>query len=66
MSSRVDLAELELSELEAALAARGQERFRARQLFSWIYRRGVTDMQSGGYGEDRGRKRQACRRAVFR
>jgi 23S rRNA (adenine2503-C2)-methyltransferase len=46
VSSRVDLAELELRELEAALAARGQERFRARQLFSWIYRRGVTDMDA--------------------
>src|SRR5438094_855347 len=38
-----DLAELERSALEAALEARGQERFRARQIFRWIYRRGVTD-----------------------
>jgi 23S rRNA (adenine2503-C2)-methyltransferase len=42
----VDLAELELRELEAALAERGQERFRARQLFNWIYRRGVTDVDA--------------------
>lgn len=40
----VDLAELDLAELEAALTARGQERFRARQVFSWIYKRGVTDV----------------------
>lgn len=46
VSARVDLAELEMPQLEAALAARGQERFRARQLFSWIYRRGVTDLDA--------------------
>jgi 23S rRNA (adenine2503-C2)-methyltransferase len=39
---RPDLAELELHELEAALDARGVERFHARQLYRWIYRRGVT------------------------
>jgi 23S rRNA (adenine2503-C2)-methyltransferase len=39
-----DLAELERPELEAALAERGHERFRARQIFNWIYRRGVTDI----------------------
>jgi 23S rRNA (adenine2503-C2)-methyltransferase len=38
------LTELELPELEAALVARGHERFRARQIFSWIYKRGVTDV----------------------
>jgi 23S rRNA (adenine2503-C2)-methyltransferase len=40
---RPDLAELDLPELEAALEARGYERFHARQLYRWIYRRGVTD-----------------------
>ena len=40
--SHLDIAELELHELEAALDARGVERFHARQLFRWIYRRGVT------------------------
>jgi 23S rRNA (adenine2503-C2)-methyltransferase len=40
----LDLGELDVAELEAALAARGQERFRARQIFAWIYRRGVTDV----------------------
>src|SRR5688572_26145318 len=43
MSRSVDLAELELSELEDALESRGARRFRARQLYRWIYRRGVTD-----------------------
>jgi 23S rRNA (adenine2503-C2)-methyltransferase len=41
---KLDLAELELNELEAALDARGVERFHARQLFRWIYKRGVTDL----------------------
>jgi len=45
MTSRPDLAELELSELEAALESRGCERFHARQLYRWIYRRGVTDFE---------------------
>ena len=39
----MDLAELELTELEAALESRGHERYHARQLYRWIYRRGVTD-----------------------
>ena len=42
-SPRPDMAELELAELEAALDARGVERFHARQLYRWIYRRGITD-----------------------
>ena len=41
--TRPDLAGLDRLELEAALEARGHERFRARQIFGWIYRRGVTD-----------------------
>ena len=45
MTSRPDLAELELPELEAALEARGFERFHARQLFRWIYRHGTTDLE---------------------
>ena len=40
-----DLAELDLNELEAALDAHGYERFHARQLYRWIYKRGVTDFQ---------------------
>lgn len=42
---RPDIAELELGELEAALEVRGVERFHARQLFRWIYRRGMTDFE---------------------
>src|SRR5687767_9639755 len=42
-SPRPDLAELELSELEAALDVRGVERFHARQLYRWIHRRSVND-----------------------
>ena len=42
--TRPDLAELDRLELEAALEERGHERFRARQIFGWIYRRGVTDI----------------------
>jgi len=45
MIPRPDLAELELPELEAALEARGGERFHARQLYRWIYRRGTTDIE---------------------
>ena len=41
----LDLAELELPELETALAERGAERFHARQLYRWIYKRGVTDFE---------------------
>src|SRR5262249_50643203 len=41
--ARPDLAELELHELEAALDARGIERFHARQIYRWIYRRAETD-----------------------
>jgi 23S rRNA (adenine2503-C2)-methyltransferase len=38
-----DLAELEPQELEAALDARRVPRFHARQLYRWIYKRGVTE-----------------------
>ena len=39
-----DLSELERPALESALTSRGHERFRARQIFGWIYRRGVSDL----------------------
>jgi 23S rRNA (adenine2503-C2)-methyltransferase len=42
--SRIDLAELDLPELEAALVARGDQAFHARQIFRWIYRRGVPEL----------------------
>jgi len=42
-SCRLDLAEQERPALEAALDARGHQRFHAGQIFRWIYRRGVTE-----------------------
>jgi 23S rRNA (adenine2503-C2)-methyltransferase len=41
---RTDLAALEIAELEAALESRGVQRFHARQLYRWVYKRGVTDI----------------------
>jgi 23S rRNA (adenine2503-C2)-methyltransferase len=41
--SRVDVSSMDLAELEAALERRGHPRFHARQIFSWIYAKGVTD-----------------------
>jgi 23S rRNA (adenine2503-C2)-methyltransferase len=38
-----DIAELELHELEQALATLGHPRFHARQIFQWVHKRGVTD-----------------------
>jgi 23S rRNA (adenine2503-C2)-methyltransferase len=43
MTPTPDLAELEQPALEALLASEGFEPFHARQLFRWIYRRGVVD-----------------------
>jgi 23S rRNA (adenine2503-C2)-methyltransferase len=43
--SRPDLGSMDLAELEAALEARGHARFHARQIFSWIYARGVDDFE---------------------
>src|SRR3954462_1824560 len=40
----LDLATLERPALEAALEARGHQRFHPRQIFIWIYKRGVTDI----------------------
>ena len=40
---RTDLGSMDLAELEDALEARGHPRFHARQIFSWIYAKGVTD-----------------------
>ena len=38
-----DVAELELGELEALLEAKGWQRYHARQVYRWVYRRGVSD-----------------------
>jgi 23S rRNA (adenine2503-C2)-methyltransferase len=45
-TSRVNVAELDLQELENALETRGRERFHARQLYRWIYKRGVVDFDA--------------------
>jgi 23S rRNA (adenine2503-C2)-methyltransferase len=38
-----DLAEMERREVEETLDALGARRFHARQIFRWVYRKGVTD-----------------------
>jgi 23S rRNA (adenine2503-C2)-methyltransferase len=40
---RANVAELELSELEAMLSTLGAAPFHARQIYRWIYRKGVTE-----------------------
>ena len=42
-SSTCDLAELDLKELEEALAPLGIEPYRAKQIYSWVYRRAVNE-----------------------
>src|SRR3982074_16642 len=46
MPGRTDLVELDRAALEAALVERGHERFRARQIFGWLYKRGVGDIEA--------------------
>jgi 23S rRNA (adenine2503-C2)-methyltransferase len=46
MADRLNLTDLDLDAMEAAFVAHGHERFRARQLFSWIYGRGITDLDA--------------------
>jgi 23S rRNA (adenine2503-C2)-methyltransferase len=43
---RPDLANLERAALESALEAAGHKRFHARQIFRWIYKHGVTDIDA--------------------
>ena len=45
-TTAVSIVELEKSTLEQLLADRGVERFRARQLFGWIYQRGVVSFDA--------------------
>jgi 23S rRNA (adenine2503-C2)-methyltransferase len=40
---RIDIAETELNQLEQALSDIGRPRFHARQIFQWVYKRGVDD-----------------------
>ena len=42
-ATRLDIAELELHELETALAAAGSQPFHARQIYRWVHKRGITD-----------------------
>ena len=41
--TRIDIAETERHDLEETLEGLGYPRFHARQIFQWVYRRGVTD-----------------------
>jgi 23S rRNA (adenine2503-C2)-methyltransferase len=43
MARKTNLAELERDEIERALTALGVPRFHGRQIFHWIWARGVTD-----------------------
>jgi 23S rRNA (adenine2503-C2)-methyltransferase len=40
---KIDLGELDRAELEQAMADLGVPRFRGRQIFRWLYRKGVSD-----------------------
>ena len=42
--TRLDIAGVELHELEQSLADLGEPRFHGRQIFQWIHKRGVTDV----------------------
>ena len=44
-AARIDLAELEVAELEAVLQQCDGRPFHARQVFRWIYKRGVVDFE---------------------
>jgi 23S rRNA (adenine2503-C2)-methyltransferase len=41
---RIDLAGLDLTELEALVSSLGVERYRARQILAWIHRRAATEV----------------------
>jgi 23S rRNA (adenine2503-C2)-methyltransferase len=43
MTERLDIAELERTELAEALQARRVERYHADQIFRWVFKRGVAD-----------------------
>ena len=43
IETRIDIADCDLAELEQTLADLGHPRFHARQVFQWVYKRGVTD-----------------------
>jgi 23S rRNA (adenine2503-C2)-methyltransferase len=62
-STALDIAELELPELEQAVEALGVQRFHARQLFQWVFKRGVTDF---GEMTDLGRELRVTLERSFR
>ena len=43
--ARPDIGSMDRTELEAALEARGHPRFHARQIYAWIYAKGVTEFE---------------------
>jgi 23S rRNA (adenine2503-C2)-methyltransferase len=43
---KIDLKELDLAETEALAARLGWELFRGRQIFRWIFQKGVSDLES--------------------
>ena len=45
LDHRPDLAGLEIFEIEDALVRLGRPKFHARQIFQWIHKRGVTDLE---------------------
>ena len=45
LDHRPDLAGLEIFEIEDALVRLGRPKFHARQIFQWIHKRGVTDVE---------------------
>jgi len=46
VDGKVNLVGLDRDQMAAALAEMGAERFRARQLWQWVYNRGATDFDS--------------------
>lgn len=44
MTAKIDLAGLELLELEQEVVRLGHPKFHGRQIFQWIHKRGVTDL----------------------
>jgi 23S rRNA (adenine2503-C2)-methyltransferase len=60
---RHDIAEMELPELELALADMGHPRFHGRQMFQWLHKRGVVDF---GEMTDLGRELRVSLSAAFR
>jgi 23S rRNA (adenine2503-C2)-methyltransferase len=62
LDPRMDLAGMELADLEQALETMGHARFHARQIFRWIHKRGVADF--GGM-TDLGRELRAELASAF-